>query len=173
LRQIANLSHNKHQYQQDELPTCPLQETNLMWRTGFILAVIIAAAVMAYQIGSRLSDQAIMTIAGVSCGIAASIPISVGLLIALTRERPVYAAEEYIEPEPVPEPYTIYRPSVPSQPQHQVPQQPQIIVVAPPQPQLSQNYAPYGNYLQSPTPAALPAPMQERTFRIVGDQDGD
>lgn len=146
-----------------------------MWRTGFILAVIIAAAVMAYQIGSRLSDEAIMTIVGVSCGIAASIPVSVGLLIALTRERSPYAVEEYIEPEPEPAPYNIYRPVMPQQPhmtgQSQVPQQPQIIVVAPPQQPLSQNYAPYGNYLLSPGQPALPAPMQERTFRIVGDQD--
>lgn len=150
-----------------------------MWRTGFILAFIIAAAVMAYQIGSRLSDDAIMTIVGVSCGIAASIPISVGLLIALTRERTVYMDQEYDEPEPAPSPYHVYRPPMPPQPlpqmtqQPQMPQPPQIIVVAPPQQQLPQNVAAYGSYLQSPGQAALPAPMQERTFRIVGDDDSD
>lgn len=147
-----------------------------MWRTGFILAVIIAAAVMAYQIGSRLSDDAIMTIVGVSCGIAASIPVSVGLLIALTRERNVYADYDYDEPEPAPTPYNVYRPSMPPQSQlnahPQQSQQPQIIVVAPPQQPLPQNYAPYSSYLQSPGQAALLAPMQERTFKIVGD-DGD
>lgn len=150
-----------------------------MWRTGFTLAVIIAAAVMAYQIGARLSDEAIMTIVGVTCGIAASIPISIGLLIALTRERAEPLVEEYIEPEPVSASasYNIYRPSMPPQPQplspQQLTQQPQIIVVAPPQQSLAQNSPTYGNYLLTPGQAALPAPMQERTFRIVGENDDD
>ena len=147
----------------------------MMYRTGIILAVIAAALMLAYQIGSRLSDQAIMTIVGVACGIGASIPVSVGLLIALTRDRSAYAAEEYIEPEPEPEPYNVYRPQPNPYPQmsNGQPQQPQIIVVAPPQQQMPQNYSPYGNYLQSPMNNALPAPMQERTFKIVGEDDTD
>lgn len=146
----------------------------MTWRIGIVLAFVVAAAVMAYQIGSRLSDEAIMTIVGVVCGIAASIPVSLGLLIALTRERVTYASEEYVEPEPAPAPYNIYRPATP---QHQM-QQPQIIVVAPPQPTLTalgvpQNFSPYGNYLSSPQMNALPAPMQERNFKIVGEDDGE
>ncbi len=142
----------------------------MTWRNGFVLAVIAAAAVMAYQIGSRLSDEAIMTIVGVTCGIVASIPVSIGLLIALTRERTTYVAEEYIEPEPAPSPYNVYRPSQPPQPQMQ---QPQIIVVAPPQQQLPPNFSPYGNYLPSPQMNELPAPMQERNFKIVGEDEGE
>ncbi len=147
----------------------------MMWRIGIVLAFIVAAAVMAYQIGSRLSDEAIMTIVGVVCGITASIPVSIGLLIALTRERSTYVAEEYTEPEPAPAPYHIYRPSPPPLPQmqQQASQMPQIIVVAPPQQQLPQNFSPYGNYLPSPQMNALPAPMQERNFKIVGEDEGE
>lgn len=153
----------------------------MMWRIGILGAIIIAAAVMAYQIGSRLSDEAIMTIVGVACGIAASIPVSIGLLIALTRERATYAATSYsdasayAEPEPEPEPYNIYR--SPNPPHPQLPTQPspppQIIVVTPPQTQLPQNFSAYGNYLAAPQNNALPAPMQERTFRIVGEDEGE
>jgi|GEM_PF-5845701 len=59
----------------------------MLWRTGVILAFIIASIVLAIQIGERLSDAAMQTIAGVLCGIGASIPVSIGLLLALTRER--------------------------------------------------------------------------------------
>lgn len=155
----------------------------MMWRTGLVVAFIVAAAVMAYQIGSRLSNEAIMTIVGVACGIGASIPVSIGLLIALTRERTTYnAPEEYIEPEPAPTPYNVYRAPNPPQPTltgaHTTPslsasQQPQIIVIAPPQQQLPQNFAPYGNYLQPPALNALPPPMQERNFKIVGEDDDE
>lgn len=146
----------------------------MLWRTGILLAFIVGAGVLAYEIGSRLSDEAIMTIVGVFCGIVASIPVSIGLLIALTRERSAYVRDEYIdaEPEPAPAPYNVYRPDAPSRtPQPQLPQPPQIIVVAPPQQQLPQNFSPYGNYLAPPTLPALPAPMQERTFKIVGEDE--
>ncbi len=139
----------------------------MMWRLGIIFALIVAAAVMAYQIGSRLSDEAIITIVGVTCGIAASVPISLGLLIALTRERSSYVPDDYAESygyaesEPAPAP-----PQPPAQP-------PQIIVVAPPQAQLPPSLAPYGNYLAAPQNNALPAPMEERTFKIVGEDEGE
>lgn len=147
----------------------------MSWRIGILLAFIIAAAVMAYQIGSRLSDQAIMMIVGVSCGIIASIPVSLGLLIALTRDRTANAAEEVGEPEPEPASafYSVYRPPVAPQAQIQpAPQMPQIIVLAPPGQPL-QNNSPYGNYLLPSEANILPAPMQERNFKIIGDQDDE
>jgi hypothetical protein len=146
----------------------------MVWRTGVILAFIVAAAVLAYQIGSRLSDEAIMTIVGVLCGIGASIPVSIGLLLALTRERSTYAddREADVISDVAPAPYNVYRPdSPPHQVPPQVPQMPQIIVVAPPQQPLPPNGLPYGNYLPPQTNAALPPPMQERTFKIVGEED--
>ncbi len=150
-----------------------------MWRTGVILALIAGAGVLAYQVGARLSDEAIMTLVGVMCGILASIPISIGMLIALTRERTAYVQaepEEDVRPEPAPVSYPMYRPSPPPAPQLPPAQtQPQIIVVAPPQTQLPQNFLPYGNYFAPQSPPALPppAPMHERTFKIVGEQDDD
>lgn len=152
----------------------------MMWRTGIILAFIVGVGVLAYQIGSRLSDEAIMTIAGVSCGILASIPVSLGLLIALTRERAGYVSgdpEAELAPEPEPLTYEVYRPAPSAPPQPQLPQAsqtPQIIVVAPPQNPMPQNMFPYGNYFSPPAPGLpAPAPMQERTFKIVGEEDGD
>jgi hypothetical protein len=153
-----------------------------MFRTGAAIAFIIAAAILAYQIGSRLSDQAILTIVGVTCGIAAAIPISIGLLIALTRDRTPYFADDYYEPEPdpAPAPYSVYRPTVPQHPQlHQPPPappppQPQIIFVAPQQGQFPPGLVPYSNYLGPPgLDSALPAPMQERNFKIVGEDEGE
>jgi hypothetical protein len=146
-----------------------------MWRIGILLAFIAAAVVMAYQIGSRLSDDAIMTIVGVACGILASIPVSIGLLIALTRERASYAAEEYMdaEPEPAPAPYHVYKPAPPQLPVNST--QPQIIVVAPNP--YGSNATTYPNgtpYPQlAPFPNSLPAPMQERNFKIVGEDEGE
>lgn len=150
----------------------------MLWRTGILLTCIVGAGVLAYQIGARLSDEAVMTIAGVSCGILASIPVAIGLLIALTRERAVYLPNDDVEPEPVPAPYNVYRapnpqPQFPHAPPTQATQMPQIIVVAPPQNQSPQNFLPYGNYLPPPAVPALPAPMQERTFKIIGEEDGD
>lgn len=146
----------------------------MVWRTGIILTCIIGAAVLAYQIGSRLSDEAVMTIAGVSCGILAGIPVSLGLLLALTRERAVYPQNDAVDPEPelAPVPYNVYRAPAP-QPQLP-PQQPQIILVAPPQSQFPQHLLAYQNYPPQSVPLLpAPAPMQERTFKIVGEEDGD
>lgn len=145
----------------------------MVWRIGILLTCIAGAAVLAYQIGSRLSDEAVMTIAGVSCGILAGIPVSIGLLIALTRERATFPQNDYndIEPGTAPAPYNVYRAPAP---QSQLPQ-PQIIVVAPPQSGPAQNLFPYQNYLPPQSVPLLPASasMQERTFKIVGEEEGD
>jgi hypothetical protein len=152
----------------------------MRWRTGILLTCIVGAGVLAYQIGARLSDEAIMTIAGVSCGILASIPVSIGLLIALTRERAAYLSNDDVESElePAPAPYNVYRapnpqPQFPHASPTQAAQMPQIIVVAPPQQQLPSHLLPYGNDSTPQAVPALSAPMQERTFKIVGEEDSD
>lgn len=137
-------------------------------RTGLLLAAIVGAGVLAYQVGARLSDDAIMTIVGVLCGIVAMIPISLGLLVALTRERSRYVAAYQPEPEPSvwiePDPAP-YSSPVPALPMRSQPTYPQVLLVAPPQTSLPANYLPYlqGN-------SALPPPI-ERDFKIVGDED--
>jgi len=142
----------------------------MLWRTGAVLGLILGAAVLAYQIGSRLSDQAIMTLLGVLCGVAASIPVSIGLLLALTRKRHYNYGDgaDDVYQDPAPAAYPVYRPTPPTPPQP-----PQIIVVAPPQGQLPPNYNPYSNYLLPPPAATGSTPMQERSFRIVGEDEGD
>ncbi|HZQ06755.1 MAG TPA: hypothetical protein VFD70_09255 [Anaerolineae bacterium] len=142
----------------------------MLFRGGVILAFILGTAIFAYQIGSRLTDEAVMTLVGVLCGIVATIPITIGLVIALTRHRAHYDADEYLEPypeDPAPSAYPVYRPPMPTAPPQQ---QPQIIVVAPPQTPYLAPYAPYSNYL---LPAHSSAPMEERNFKIVGEDEGD
>lgn len=85
---------------------------------------ILLSAVAVYAIGRILPDQTIMTLVGVMCGIIASIPISVGLLVLLTRDRSAYVtAPAETETETVsasasgwtvsePEPQTIDAPRV-------------------------------------------------------------
>lgn len=140
----------------------------MIWRSGIIVAFVVGAAILAYQIGSRLSDQAIMTIVGVLCGILASIPVSIGLLIALTRERTSYYGPDAdaLYQDPAPSAYPVYRPAPPPQPQT-----PQVIVVAPPQAPLAPHLNPYANYLLPPSSAPGTMPMQERNFKIVGDEE--
>lgn len=145
----------------------------MLGRIGILATAIVGAGILAYQIGARLSDEALMTIAGVACGIIASIPVSIGLALALTRERARYPTAEYIEPEFELEPATPYAVRRAPSPQFTPPQftPPQIIVVAPPQG--AQTLAPYNNYFPPLTPPALSAPMRERTFKIVGEEDED
>lgn len=141
-------------------------------RTGIGLAAILGAAVLAYQIGARLSDEALITIAGVLCGIVASIPVSLGLVIALTREREHRAAEYQVEREPSvwvdPDPTMYPPPPRPSFPLSPLPGYPPIYLVAPPQATLPANYLPY-----PPASNPVPPPPIERDFKIVGDEEDE
>lgn len=141
----------------------------MLWRIALVFGFVLGMAAFAYQIGSRLSDEAVMTLMGVVCGIVAGIPVSIGLIIALTRERGAHYEDEADDAyyEPSRPNYSPYRPASPLQPQA-----PQIIVVAPPQGQFAPTPAGYPNYLLPPASAAS-APMQERSFKIVGEDEGE
>ncbi len=128
-------------------------------RTGFILALILCAAAFLYSIGSRLTDQAVNMIVGVLCGIAASIPVSVGLLVALTRRR---AADE--EDQEVIETYPAHYPNVSPRPAQ--PAYPPVIVVAPPQSPFPNSYSP-----MLPPGYNMNEPPISRDFRIIGEDD--
>ncbi len=126
-------------------------------RNGIILAGIAFAVTLAVIVGNKLSSEALAVAVGALCGIAASIPVSVGLVIAASRnwghteERPREIEREYPQ----------------RQPQH-YPQQPQVIVVAPPQIQ----QPPYG-YPNQPyyfPPPANGNPYDSREFKVVGDE---
>lgn len=132
-------------------------------KTGILLALILAATVLTYQVSSRLSEQAMETIVGVSCGILAGIPVSLGLLVALLRRR---TRDDYEDIEDVvPSRYdeAPHAPSPTRQPY------PQVIVVAPPQNQMPGNFPNYSPPYSSPRDL-LPAP-EMREFRIVGEDD--
>jgi hypothetical protein len=143
----------------------------MLLRIGLVMALVVGAAVFAYQIGARLTDEAVMTVVGVLCGILASIPITIGLLLALTRDRSSEYPDEYDEvlEEPAPSTYPVYRPPAASA----LPPPPQIVVVAPPHSQLPPTYSPYSNYLLPAQTDPLPAPMHERNFKIVGEDEGE
>ena len=83
---------------------------------------ILFVAVAVYAFGRILPDETVMALVGVMCGIIASIPLSVLLLVALTRDRSAYvsapdAAETVNAPASgwtvtAPEPKTIDAPRV-------------------------------------------------------------
>ncbi len=136
-------------------------------RTGTVVVLVAFAASLAYFVGNRLSTQAIDIAVGVLCGMGASLPVSVGLLVALTRQR-----ERTIEDEPTADNYpaTQNRPARPASPQ--------IIVVAPPQAQygFGQNGYGYG-YPGAASYDGYAGQQQEqvidgRDWRIIGDDEG-
>ena len=51
---------------------------------------ILFVAVAVYALSRILPDETVMALVGVMCGIIASIPLSVLLLVALTRDRSAY-----------------------------------------------------------------------------------
>ena len=56
-------------------------------RKFFIGATLLAAAgAGAFWLGQQMPDEVVMSLAGIMCGIVASIPVSVGLLVLLTRD---------------------------------------------------------------------------------------
>lgn len=126
-------------------------------KTGGMIALILCAAVLAYVIGTRLSDEAINIIVGAICGIAATVPVSLGLLLALTRRRA--EPEEPEESRSYPEPIHTYAP------RHAPQNYPPVIVVASPQ---SQFPAPPARSLPSGNMYEMPA---ARDFKIIGDYD--
>ncbi|MBI4788732.1 MAG: hypothetical protein HY782_17005 [Chloroflexi bacterium] len=120
-------------------------------RNGIVLVGIAFAATFAVVVGNRLSDEAMAVVVGAICGISASIPVSIGFVIAASRhwgrdDRGGDApGRGYDEPRP---------------------QQP-IIVLAPPQ----QSPSPYAfNQGQYYFPPSAPPPGAPRDFKIVGDE---
>ena len=63
-----------------------------MKQTLFFLMLIALGAGAAYWIGAQMPDEAVMSLVGILCGIIASIPLSVLLLAALTRDRGAYVS---------------------------------------------------------------------------------
>ncbi len=146
-----------------------------MSKTGIMLVGGLVISAVVYQFLQRVPADALNVALGVMCGIGASIPVSVGLLLALMRQRQRYETpQEWSDPEPA-------YPTQPSLPQH-IPQQPAL-----PQPQIIV-LAPQGNLAPGQFPQGMPMPaqwlnqqaypfMQEhanavdaREWRIIGEE---
>ncbi len=130
------------------------------------LLFVLGLLGLVYSIAMRLSAEALNVIVGVLCGVAASVPVSIGLLLALTRNRQSEvdydSANEYETPTYQPAPYT---PPAPPQ------SYPPIIVMAPPTGQLPNPYQLPPNAL--PPGYTMNEPPRTRDFKIIGEDDDD
>jgi len=124
-------------------------------RNGIILAGIAFAVALAVIVGNRLSNEAMAVVVGAVCGISASIPVSVALVIAASKN---WGRSD--EPREIGYDYGSHR---------YAPQPPQILVVSPPQ----QNPSAYP---YSSAPYLLPPQIDNSTygssreFKIIGDE---
>ena len=123
-------------------------------RNGIILAGIVFAVALAVIVGNRLSDEAMAVVVGAVCGISASVPVSVALVIAASRN---WGRDTGQGPREVEYDYGTHR---------YAPQPPQILVVSPP-PQATLGGYPSNQYYLPPGAPDVGAP---RNFKIVGDE---
>ncbi|MBI5305073.1 MAG: hypothetical protein HY868_23275 [Chloroflexi bacterium] len=124
-------------------------------RNGILLGSLAFAITLAILVGNRLSNEAMAVVVGALCGISASIPVSLALFIAVSRN---WGRNDIERDALIPR---THAPSYPSA-------QPQVIVVAPPQ-MTNQSYGFY------PSPYYLPAPGADaasnaREFKIIGEE---
>ncbi len=125
-------------------------------KNGIIIASITFAVALAYIIGNRLSNEAMAVVVGTVCGISASIPVSIGLVIASSN-----GWGKRGEPREIGYDYGAHR---------FMPQQP-MIIFAPPQNMPGQSGMPYG-YPQNQYVAPMNAPAlgAPRDFKIIGEE---
>lgn len=144
-------------------------------KTGTLILVGIVLATIAYQIIQRVPADTLSVALGVACGIGASIPVMVGLVLALLRQRQnTTAFAEMPEPEPAPV-RAQYQPAPHTMTQAQL-QPPQIIVLTP-QGQFSSGQVPQGFPLSAqwanPPNPFMPEhtnAVDAREWRIIGEE---
>lgn len=171
-----------------------------MSKLTFVMVGGLVLAAVVYQVLERVPSDSLNVALGVMCGIAASVPVSLGLLLALTRQRQQDQAEaEWLAPEP--EAARIVRlanghasgmSNDELDDRRQIPQripqnanaqpQPQIIVIAPPQGQFAQGQFAQGQFPQGFSFPAQWTPQQfpfmheqanavdAREWRIIGEE---
>jgi hypothetical protein len=146
----------------------------------FVIFGFVVAAVL-YQVIERVPADALTVALGVACGVGASIPVMLGLLIALLRQRtPSPDMPEMSDPEPVPSRVPAPPRLAPLQAPHS--QQPQIIVIAPPQGQYMPGQFAPGQLPQDllrampwltpqyPDESATGPTIDARDWRIIGEE---
>lgn len=125
-------------------------------RNAIITIAIVTLIALAYSFGSRLANEATVAVAGALCGITASIPVSLALFIAASRNwGQIQASRE----EPMQR-----APRTPAPRERRA--QPPVVVISPPQVSpTTLSFQPNPSYLQ-PNTLALGTP---REFKVVGD----
>ncbi len=114
---------------------------------GLVLIGSVFAVALAVVIGNRLSNDSMAVLIGALCGISASVPACIGLIIAL-KQNWGRAAVERDEESRYHYPYA----------------QPPVVVISPPQ-----------NHANAPAPYFLPPQMNDgaypaREFKIIGEE---
>ena len=121
-------------------------------KNGVIVVGATFAVALAYIVGSRLSNEAVAVVVGAVCGISASIPVSIALVIASSnnwgrREEPSQPSNGY-------------------EPRRYAPQPP-VFIVSPPQAQMPYGYPQNPYYFPTPTSQAA---FEPREFKIIGGE---
>lgn len=135
-------------------------------KNALVLLFLLGLFAVVYSVSTRLTSEALNVIVGLLCGIGASIPVTIGLLLALTRER--HSAAEYVDTSE--DDHTRYQPA-PYAPPAQPQAYPPIIVMAPPTGQLPNPYQLPPNAL--PPGYTMNEPPRTRDFKIIGEDDDD
>ena len=124
-------------------------------RNGIFIIGIVFAATLAYVVGHRLSNEALAVMVGALCGISASVPVSIALFIAASRN---WGRAEVLSREEAAREYT---------PRGHMTPPPPMMVLAPPQHYQQPNpFASNQFYL----PANAPIEGAPRQFRIIGEE---
>jgi hypothetical protein len=109
---------------------------------------------LAAIVGNRLSNDALAVVVGAVCGISASIPVTIGLVIAASRN---WGREENVRDAERGYDYGSNRYAL----------QPPMVIFAPPQPAQLPYGFPQGQYVAPMSAPALGAP---REFKIIGGE---
>ncbi len=123
-------------------------------KNGMIIIGVAFALALAYVVGNRLSNEALAVVVGTVCGISASIPVILGLVIASSQNWGRHSDA----PREIGYDYSAQR---------FTPQQP-MIIFAPPQPHAPMPYGfPQNQFVAPPSAPMLGAP---RDFKIIGEE---
>lgn len=126
-----------------------------MMRNGIVFIGSAFAIALAVVVGNRLSNDSLAVLVGAVCGLSASIPVVIGLVIATTNH---WGRRNDAPPRQVEYDYA----------SHRYAPQPPVYIVAPPQAQMPASYMFPQNQFMTPNDAPmLGAP---RDFKIVGDE---
>ncbi len=123
-------------------------------KNGIILIGIAFAVALAAVVGNRLSNDALAVVVGAVCGISASIPVTIGLVIAASRN---WGREESVRDAERGYDYGNNR----------FAPQPPVVIFAPPQSAQLPYGLPQNQYVAPLSAPALGAP---REFKIVGEE---